>query len=172
MVAGLPHRRRAAEAAPRDGGPGHPPIPAAEPAGAQLRRPRAARHRGGRIDAIRSAGQGVGRVAALAPGRRTGRAGMTAVDNAEAMRQTQRLSQIAAENRLPLINLVESGGADLPSQSEIFIPGGRVFRDLTAASAARLPTIAVVFGTATAGGAYIPGMSDYTIFVAGQAKVF
>ena len=92
--------------------------------------------------------------------------------NPYSLRKTQRLGQIARENRLPLINLVESGGADLPSQSEIFIPGGRVFRDLTAASAARLPTIAVVFGNATAGGAYIPGMSDYTILVDGQAKVF
>jgi acyl-CoA carboxylase subunit beta len=92
--------------------------------------------------------------------------------NPYSLRKTERLGRIAAENRLPLINLVESGGADLPSQSEIFIPGGRVFRDLTAASAARLPTIAVVFGNATAGGAYVPGMSDYTIFVDGRAKVF
>src|SRR5256714_2761461 len=92
--------------------------------------------------------------------------------NPYSLRKTERLGRIAAENRLPLINLVESGGADLPSQSEIFIPGGRVFRDLTAASAARLSTIAVVFGNATAGGAYVPGMSDYTIFVDGRAKVF
>jgi acetyl-CoA carboxylase carboxyltransferase component len=92
--------------------------------------------------------------------------------NPYSLRKTERLGRIAAENRLPLVNLVESGGADLPSQSEIFIPGGRVFRDLTAASAARLPTIAVVFGNATAGGAYVPGMSDYTIFVDGRAKVF
>src|SRR5437764_6716241 len=92
--------------------------------------------------------------------------------NPYSLRKTQRLGRIAAENRLPLINLVESGGADLPTQSEIFIPGGAVFRDLTAASAARLPTIAVVFGNATAGGAYVPGMSDYTIFVDRQAKVF
>jgi acyl-CoA carboxylase subunit beta len=92
--------------------------------------------------------------------------------NPYSLKKTQRLGQIAAENRLPLINLVESGGADLPSQAEIFIPGGRVFRDLTALSAARVPTIAVVFGNATAGGAYVPGMSDYTIFVEGQAKVF
>jgi acyl-CoA carboxylase subunit beta len=92
--------------------------------------------------------------------------------NPYSLRKTQRLGQIAAENRLPLVNLVESGGADLPSQSEIFIPGGAVFRDLTRASAARIPTVAVVFGTATAGGAYVPGMSDYTIFVEGQAKVF
>ena len=92
--------------------------------------------------------------------------------NPYSLRKTQRLGRIAAQNRLPLINLVESGGADLPTQSEIFIPGGAVFRDLTAASAARLPTIAVVFGNATAGGAYVPGMSDYTIFVDRQAKVF
>jgi acetyl-CoA carboxylase carboxyltransferase component len=92
--------------------------------------------------------------------------------NPYSLRKTQRLGQIAAENRLPLVNLVESGGADLPAQSEIFIPGGRVFRDLTVASAARLPTIAVVFGNATAGGAYVPGMSDYTVFVEGRAKVF
>jgi acetyl-CoA carboxylase carboxyltransferase component len=75
-------------------------------------------------------------------------------------------------NRLPLINLVESGGADLPTQAEIFIPGGAAFRDLTQLSAARIPTIAVVFGNATAGGAYVPGMSDYTIFVRDHAKVF
>jgi acyl-CoA carboxylase subunit beta len=92
--------------------------------------------------------------------------------NPYTLRKTQRLGQIAAANRLPLINLVESGGADLPAQAEIFIPGGRVFRDLTAASAGRLPTIAVVFGNATAGGAYVPGMSDYTIFVRDRAKVF
>ena len=92
--------------------------------------------------------------------------------NPYALRKSQRLSRIAAENHLPLVNLVESGGADLPSQAEIFIPGGGVFRDLTRASAARQPTIAVVFGNATAGGAYLPGMSDYTIFVRDRAKVF
>ncbi len=83
-----------------------------------------------------------------------------------------RAAQIAAENGLPTISLVESGGADLPTQKEIFIPGGRVFRDLTRASAKRQPTIALVFGNSTAGGAYVPGMSDYTVFVKGQAKVF
>jgi acetyl-CoA carboxylase carboxyltransferase component len=92
--------------------------------------------------------------------------------NPYGLRKTRRLAQLAAENRLPLINLVESGGADLPSQSEIFIPGGEVFRDLTRASARRQPSIAVVFGNATAGGAYVPGMSDYTIFVRDRAKVF
>jgi acetyl-CoA carboxylase carboxyltransferase component len=86
--------------------------------------------------------------------------------------KTKRAGEIALANRLPMVNLVESGGADLPSQAEIFVPGGRVFRDLTRLSAAGIPTVAVVFGNATAGGAYVPGMSDYTIFVDGQAKVF
>ena len=83
-----------------------------------------------------------------------------------------RASQIAEENNLPTISLVESGGADLPTQKEIFIPGGRLFRDLTRASARRQPTIALVFGNSTAGGAYVPGMSDYTVFVRDAAKVF
>jgi acetyl-CoA carboxylase carboxyltransferase component len=69
--------------------------------------------------------------------------------------------EIAPQNRLPVINLVESGGADLPTQKEIFIPGGRIFRDLTRLSAAGIPTIALVFGNSTAGGAYVPGMSDH-----------
>jgi acetyl-CoA carboxylase carboxyltransferase component len=70
------------------------------------------------------------------------------------------------------VNLVESGGADLPTQAEIFVPGGASFKNLTQLSAAGVPTIAVVFGNATAGGAYVPGMSDYTIFVKDRAKVF
>ena len=83
-----------------------------------------------------------------------------------------RAAQIARENRLPTINLVESGGADLPTQKEIFIPGGDLFRGLTRASAAKTPTIALVFGNSTAGGAYVPGMSDYVVMVKEQAKVF
>jgi acetyl-CoA carboxylase carboxyltransferase component len=83
-----------------------------------------------------------------------------------------RASQIAQENNLPSVNLVESGGADLPTQKEIFIPGGKLFRDLTRASAARNPTVALVFGNSTAGGAYVPGMSDYVVMVKEQAKVF
>jgi acetyl-CoA carboxylase carboxyltransferase component len=83
-----------------------------------------------------------------------------------------RAAQIAEENRLPTISLVESGGADLPTQKEIFIPGGKLFRDLTRSSAAKVPTIALVFGNSTAGGAYVPGVSDYTVMVKGQAKVF
>jgi acetyl-CoA carboxylase carboxyltransferase component len=83
-----------------------------------------------------------------------------------------RASQIANENRLPVVNLVESGGADLPTQSEIFIPGGAGFRDLTRKSATKIPTIALVFGNSTAGGAYVPGMSDYVVMVKERAKVF
>ena len=88
------------------------------------------------------------------------------------LKKTLRAMQIARENRLPLINLVESGGADLPTQKEIFIPGGQIFRDLTRLSAAGIPTIALVFGNSTAGGAYVPGMSDHVVMVDGGAKVF
>ncbi|MER6826291.1 carboxyl transferase domain-containing protein [Streptosporangium sp. NPDC000563] len=88
------------------------------------------------------------------------------------LRKTLRAADIAFENRLPLINLVESGGADLPTQKEIFIPGGRIFRDLTRLSAAGIPTIALVFGNSTAGGAYVPGMSDHVVMVKEGAKVF
>lgn len=88
------------------------------------------------------------------------------------LKKAFRAAQIAAENNLPTIALVESGGADLPTQKEIFIPGGKMFRDITRASADRRPTIALVFGNSTAGGAYIPGMSDYTVMVKEGAKVF
>jgi acetyl-CoA carboxylase carboxyltransferase component len=88
------------------------------------------------------------------------------------VRKAFRAADIAYENRLPTINLVESGGADLPTQKEIFIPGGRTFRDLTRASAHGIPTIALVFGNSTAGGAYLPGMSDHVVMVKERAKVF
>ena len=88
------------------------------------------------------------------------------------LRKGFRASQIAAENRLPVVNLVESGGADLPTQKDIFIPGGRTFRDITRSSAAKVPTVALVFGNSTAGGAYLPGMSDYVVMVKERAKVF
>ncbi|RJQ78820.1 acyl-CoA carboxylase subunit beta [Pseudonocardiaceae bacterium YIM PH 21723] len=92
--------------------------------------------------------------------------------NPWSMKKTQRAAEIAWQNRMPSINLTESGGADLPTQKEIFIPGGRAFRDLTRASAAGLPTISLVFGNSTAGGAYVPGMSDHVVMVDGGAKVF
>ncbi|GAA3202744.1 acyl-CoA carboxylase subunit beta [Actinocorallia longicatena] len=88
------------------------------------------------------------------------------------LRKSFRASDISRANRLPVINLVESGGADLPTQKEIFIPGGRMFRDLTRASAEGIPTVALVFGNSTAGGAYIPGMCDHVVMVKERAKVF
>ncbi|HZI39517.1 MAG TPA: carboxyl transferase domain-containing protein [Acidimicrobiia bacterium] len=92
--------------------------------------------------------------------------------NRYSLRKTLRAQDIARENRMPLINLVESGGADLPDQAEVFITGGKWFRNLTQMSAMGIPTIALVFGSSTAGGAYIPGMCDYTVMVDKQAKVF
>jgi acyl-CoA carboxylase subunit beta len=83
-----------------------------------------------------------------------------------------RLGDIARENRLPTINLVESGGANLPDQAMIFNYGGASFREITRRSKMGIPTISVVFGNATAGGAYIPGMSDFAIFQKHAAKVF
>jgi acyl-CoA carboxylase subunit beta len=88
------------------------------------------------------------------------------------LRKTLRAMEIALCNRLPLVQLIESGGADLPTQSQIFIPGGAVFRNLTQLSRAGIPTVALVFGSSTAGGAYVPGMSDHTVMVRGRAKVF
>jgi acyl-CoA carboxylase subunit beta len=88
------------------------------------------------------------------------------------LKKSLRAADIALQNRLPYVNLVESGGADLPTQKEIFIPGGRIFRDLTRLSAAGIPTVALVFGNSTAGGAYVPGMSDHVVMVRERAKVF
>jgi acetyl-CoA carboxylase carboxyltransferase component len=83
-----------------------------------------------------------------------------------------RLADIARINHLPSILLVESAGADLPVQSKIFVAGGRGFREITRRSKERIPTISVVFGSSTAGGAYLPGMSDYVVMVKKQAQVF
>ncbi len=92
--------------------------------------------------------------------------------NPYGLRKGLRAYQIAFENRLPLLWLVESGGADLPTQSQIFVPGGATFRDLARLSAAGIPTVALVFGNSTAGGAYLPGLSEYVVMVKGAAKVF
>jgi acetyl-CoA carboxylase carboxyltransferase component len=92
--------------------------------------------------------------------------------NPYTLKKTLRAGEIALENRLPVIGLTESGGADLPTQKEIFIPGGQIFRDLTRLSAAGIPSISLVFGNSTAGGAYIPGMSDYVVMIKERSKVF
>ncbi|MCX2930607.1 acyl-CoA carboxylase subunit beta [Mycobacterium sp. CVI_P3] len=86
--------------------------------------------------------------------------------------KTLRAMEIAETNRLPVITLVESGGADLDKQADIFVPGGEQFRRLTELSAAGIPTVSIVFGSSTAGGAYLPGMSDYTIFVKDRGYAF
>src|SRR5580700_3129649 len=92
--------------------------------------------------------------------------------NPYTLRKNLRALEIARTNRLPLINLVESGGADLPTQSDLFVPAGQIFRDLSELSALAIPTVALVFGNSTAGGAYVPGMCDYAVLVDQQAKVF
>ena len=84
----------------------------------------------------------------------------------------ERFYDIVRRNRLPLINLNESAGADLPTQADIFVRGGATFRNLTQLSKLGIPTITVGFGPATAGGAYVPGMSDYTVFVKDRATAY
>jgi acetyl-CoA carboxylase carboxyltransferase component len=88
------------------------------------------------------------------------------------LKKNLRALQIARENRLPVVNLVESGGADLPTQADFFVPAGQIFRDLTELSALGIPTIGLVFGNSTAGGAYVPGMCDHAVLVDRAAKVF
>jgi acyl-CoA carboxylase subunit beta len=92
--------------------------------------------------------------------------------NPYTLRKTLRALEIARHNRLPVINLVESGGADLPSQADLFVFAGKIFHDLTELSGQGITTVALVFGNSTAGGAYVPGMCDYSVMVDGQAKVF
>ena len=88
------------------------------------------------------------------------------------LRKHLRSFEIARQNKLPVINLIESAGANLLYQSEIFVYGGRIFANMARLSAAGLPIVTVVHGSSTAGGAYMPGMSDYNIMVRGKAKVF
>ena len=83
-----------------------------------------------------------------------------------------RIQQIAMENKLPTVRLVESGGANLLYQAEMFVEGGRGFANQARLSAAGIPQITVVHGSSTAGGAYLPGLSDYVVLVRGRAKVF
>ncbi len=86
-----------------------------------------------------------------------------------------RAQEIARENQLPCIYLVDSGGANLPNQAEIFPDKehfGRIFFNQANMSAAGIPQIASVMGSCTAGGAYVPAMSDETIIVKGQGTIF
>src|SRR3954471_9435064 len=83
-----------------------------------------------------------------------------------------RVLEGAERNRLPLLSRTESAGADLPRQAEIFVPGGASFKGISRLSAAGIPTLSIVFGSSTAGGAYVPGMSEYTVMVKNQAAVY
>ena len=88
-------------------------------------------------------------------------------------RKIMRCQEIALENKLPFVQLVESGGANLLTYKvERFIAGGGLFYNLARLSAAGLPVIALVHGSSTAGGAYLPGLSDYVVMVRGRAKAF
>jgi acetyl-CoA carboxylase carboxyltransferase component len=92
--------------------------------------------------------------------------------NPVTLKKNLRAFEIARANRMPVVNLVESGGADLPTQADLFVPAGNIFRELTQLSALGIPTIALVFGSSTAGGAYVPGMCDHAVLVDQRAKVF
>ncbi|HZZ83672.1 MAG TPA: carboxyl transferase domain-containing protein [Anaeromyxobacteraceae bacterium] len=86
-----------------------------------------------------------------------------------------RAQEIARENRLPCVYLVDSGGANLPQQDEVFPDRdhfGRIFYNQANLSAAGVPQIAVVMGSCTAGGAYVPAMSDESVIVRGQGTIF
>jgi acetyl-CoA carboxylase carboxyltransferase component len=98
-------------------------------------------------------------------------------------KKISRALEICRLNRLPYIQFVESAGGDLRRggddpdaemrrQMNHFAESGDLFHDITALSAARIPSISVVFGSSTAGGAYQPGMSDYNIFIKQRSKVF
>jgi geranyl-CoA carboxylase beta subunit len=88
------------------------------------------------------------------------------------LKKLLRLQDLALENRLPVVNLVESGGADLNYADEFFVAGGRMFANEARLSAAGVPQLVVVHGSSTAGGAYLPALCDYVIMVRGRSKMF
>jgi acetyl-CoA carboxylase carboxyltransferase component len=105
--------------------------------------------------------------------------------NAFNSKKLMRGLEIARTNRMPYVQFVESAGADLRGEAgagdpeaairrEVghFAESGRLFYEITELSKLRIPTVSIVFGASTAGGAYQPGMSDYNIFIRGQSKVF
>src|SRR5277367_3715648 len=86
-----------------------------------------------------------------------------------------RAQEIAAENRLPCVYIVDSGGAFLPMQDQVFPDRdhfGRIFYNQARMSAAGIPQIAVVMGSCTAGGAYVPAMCDQSVIVQGTGTIF
>jgi geranyl-CoA carboxylase beta subunit len=88
------------------------------------------------------------------------------------LKKALRAQELARENKLPLVALVESGGANLMYQAEIFVDGGRTFANQARLSAAGIPQIAVVHGSSTAGGAYLPGLSDYVVLVRNRSSIY
>src|SRR5436305_12620545 len=91
------------------------------------------------------------------------------------VKKHRRAQEVAAQNRLPCLYLVDSGGAFLPLQADVFPDRdhfGRIFFNQAQMSAAGIPQIAVVMGSCTAGGAYVPAMSDETIIVRGTGTIF
>ncbi len=88
------------------------------------------------------------------------------------LKKALRAQEIARDNKLPLVSLVESGGANLMYQAEIFVDGGRTFANQARLSAAGIPQVAVVHGSSTAGGAYLPGLSDYVVLVKDRSSIY
>lgn len=88
------------------------------------------------------------------------------------LHKSLRLLEIARQNKLPIVALAESGGANLNYATDVFVDGARSFANQARLSAAGIPQVTVVHGNATAGGAYQPGLSDYVIMVRGQTKMF
>jgi geranyl-CoA carboxylase beta subunit len=88
------------------------------------------------------------------------------------LKKSLRAQEIARENKLPFVSMIESGGANLLYQSELFVEGGTAFANQARMSAAGIPQIVIVHGSSTAGGAYVPGLSDYVVLVRGRSKVF
>ncbi|MBY0422252.1 MAG: acyl-CoA carboxylase subunit beta, partial [Parvularculaceae bacterium] len=88
------------------------------------------------------------------------------------VKKALRAQEIALKQKLPFVQMIESAGANLFRQAEMFVEGGQTFANLSRLSAAGLPIVAVVHGSSTAGGAYQTGLSDYVIAVRGRSKVF
>jgi geranyl-CoA carboxylase beta subunit len=82
-----------------------------------------------------------------------------------------RAQEIALANKLPFVQLVESAGANLMLQAEMFVRGGAIFANLARMSAAGIPVVSIVHGSSTAGGAYQTGLADYVVMVRGRSKV-
>ena len=88
------------------------------------------------------------------------------------LKKALRAQEIARDNKLQMVSLVVSGGANLMYQAEIFVDGGRSFANQARLSAAGIPQVAVVHGSSTAGGAYLPGLSDYVVLVKDRSSIY